>query len=405
MAIAMNDILGYSYTQSKFIDLAEQKLAKSVEMMYKVLNIEEKDLDRRIKKKLKDRNKVKIFADEKAEFIYDKLKGLGDTLVDKLVLNTVLNTADVKLMKSKVKKLPALLSQNRTNEKIYNSLVNKKLAIPQEVMKSAYLPELFASVLYSHGRMYFYKSERPKSKTNTFISNIHLASALCKKIEKETTYVVLHSILTQRNGLVYLYSEETDEFGEEKDNKTKLKDLYKGKGEYEELSKRTDKEEWFQHGILKVTKNDPFHKCKCLEKGIYICTEILKLEHEKEKRETIIKEGTVKIEEFMKILKEEETESKLHKAADFFVVTAEFYAEAKCFEDASKVYKEAIERCKTSDILSDAEWKQYGKWCLGLMRVAKQKNTKKAVSEAEEVVEDFCKNAPKELVEKLGMRK
>ncbi|CAH1777349.1 unnamed protein product [Owenia fusiformis] len=384
MAIAMNDILGYSYTQKNFIDVAEEKLTKSVDMLYKVLNIEEQDLDRHIKGGLqgKDRDDVEKFAQEKAKFIFSKLKGLGDILVDKLVLNTVLNTADVNLIESKLPKvkLPKLLSQNRTDRKIYDTLVDNELAISEEIMKTIYLPELFASVLYSHGRMYFYKST--KDRTNTFISNLRVASALCEIIQKKMKCVVLHRILTQRNGLMYLYSEKTDEFGEEKDGNKILEDLYKGKSEYEKLRRRTDEEDWYQYGILKVTQGDSFHKCKCLEKIIYICTEILKLETSLQKREGVVEEGRDATRELMDVLDHQEKESKLHKASNFYSVTAKFYDEAKCWDEAFNYYTKTIDRCKHPD-RGNIEWKKYGECCLSVMRVARN------VDKKEKIVKEF----------------
>ncbi|CAH1777458.1 unnamed protein product [Owenia fusiformis] len=397
MAIAMYDILGYSYAQSDFREVAEQKLQTSKDLMYKSLNIDEEDLDLDIRAKLPDehKNDEEEFAYQKAIFIYEKLQSVGNKLVENLVLNTVLNETDVDIMKSKIKgnKLPELLiSQKRTDRGSYTELVKMGLAISEDIMKSIYLPELYASVFYSYGRMYFYKKQEGRVKINSFISAIRLSSALCKRIFEMTGKVVFHSILTKRNALLYLYSEDIDEYGDAKTKQKMLEDLYQGKKEYQSLLEEVHKQDWFQHGILKVTKNDFFHQCVCFEKGIFICMKILKLETDQEKKEIVIREGKEAIKKQSELLhSQEREEQELHRGSDVHVVAAEFYEEAKCWQEAYEYYKEAIERSKSAN----GGWlKKYGRSCEGIMRVAKRIKTKEALTEAKKRGEAFIKKAP-----------
>ncbi|CAH1777350.1 unnamed protein product [Owenia fusiformis] len=406
MAIAMYDILGYSYTQKDYPKVAEEKLRKSVDMMYKSINKSEKELDRHVRATLTnangDPNDPEKLADEKARFIYTKLQDLGDDLIENLVTNTVLNQADVNLMKSKVgeEKLPELIRRHsRIDTNTYQQLVDLELALPVDVMnKAVYLPELYASVFYSYGRMYFYKKERPTKADSSYIPSIWLASALCKIIKEKTKHDVLHSVLTQRNGLMYLYSEDQDEYGSQKIDEKKLKDLYKGKDEYKNLLERTHKEDWYQHGLLKVTKNDLFHQSICLEKIIFICQKILILETDPEKRKDTIQSGKNAINELTNIVKQQEKDkASLHKGHDIHIVTAKFYEQAGCLDEAYENYKKAIERCTCkSTNEGKPRWKKYGTACKGIMHVAIRINTDQVLNDAVKFGKEFLKVSPKE---------
>ncbi|CAH1775193.1 unnamed protein product [Owenia fusiformis] len=418
MEIAMFDILGYSHTQSGSREVAEQKLQTGVDLVYKSLNMEEADVDRDISIKLRrrstgmqsemrvDDNQVTDpdeFAHEKALFMYEKLETVCDRVSNKFVANTVLNADDVAQMKQKIskdKKFPKLLSQDRIDRKIYDELVQLGCCVPEEKIKSIYLPELYASVFYTYGRMYFYnkdKYQRNTMNTNMLISAIRLSSALCKVIEEKTGVVVFHSILTKRNALFYLLSENKNEMGKEKSSEEMLRNLYQGQREYENLSKLTDNNDWYQHGILKVTKNDRHHKCVCTEKVVFISTRILKMEKDPTKREEVIKKGLGKI----KILQDEVDLQEqgsgpgrtLHRGSDFYVVSAEFYEAAgeKYMQEAHDNYKKATGRFKATNC---SQWKKYGKACEGQMRTAKALNMKDVLKKAKEEGDTYNLKAP-----------
>ncbi|CAH1797025.1 unnamed protein product [Owenia fusiformis] len=337
--IALLDILGYVYAKCGQFIQSEEKLKRAIGLFSSVLGVSEEDL-------------IKT----PAENIYDKLTEVigaqepDFSVFDNFILGTVLNQADIDQLKHLSDRLPKL--GTHIDKDNYNKLVEDGLAIPEEKLKLVYVQELFASVFYAYGRLYFYGREKFHTEMNInnakkLIDCLHLAHKVCRVISEKSGVDVFHTVLTKRSALFYLYSEDKNTDGTDKTREKALSDLYEGKQDYEQLVSEGMSNQWFQWGILKVVKNDLHHSSICREKLLHICRKLLDNETDVTKRRQIEECGRTTLEALKKdIRNQEQGDLTLQRGADYMLICAEFNHTLGDWSLAMDDYTDTIKRYK-----------------------------------------------------------
>ncbi|CAH1797026.1 unnamed protein product [Owenia fusiformis] len=358
LEIDLLDRLGHAYSKTGQLELAEERLSRAVDLFVTILETTKDDL-------LDTREALPL--DSYAAMVYDKLKYFN---IASPVIGTVLNDTDIEQMKLEVgeREFPNLGSHNQVTKDAYKKLVSLNLAIPEEQFKQIYVTELMSSTLYAYGRLYYYHrekfhQEKNRQQARCLIAALRLAHALGKAIAKGTDINVLHTVLTQRSGLLYLHSEYLDEGGEEKTPQVALGHLYDGKKEYERLLEETSNKRWFQRGILKLMQNDPHHGSICREKLLFICKRILDIETNSSKRSEVEKDGIMCLGALKRNIKNQEHgELKLQRGGDYLLICAEFNVAIKEWQSAINDFTEA-------EALT-IPWKKYARAISGMMKTA-----------------------------------
>ncbi|CAH1802352.1 unnamed protein product [Owenia fusiformis] len=251
MEIGLLDVLGNVYAKTEREEQSEKKLERAVDLFFELI----------------DENDISVQSESDivatAQDIYRKLHNLVTqnedvNVLSNFVVGLVLNKTDVEQLRRIAGdiKFPERGSQFLVDVNTYHKLVKHGVALPEEELKRMYLPELFASVLYEYGRLYLknadkFKNIKDEKRIKKIKSAINLSHAVCQVITEKTDVHVLHTILTKRNILLHVYSEDLDDDGNAKQPLRKLNDLYKGKKKYEELLEEAVDRKWFQHGIMK----------------------------------------------------------------------------------------------------------------------------------------------------------
>ncbi len=91
------------------------------------------------------------------------------------------------------------------------------------------LPMVYASILYTYGRMVFYGANIDKEDAKKFLS---MSKELSKLIEKKTGKKIFYEILADRSGLLYFTNKETNSVKELYENIAAYKALLNQKGIY-----------------------------------------------------------------------------------------------------------------------------------------------------------------------------
>ncbi|CAH1797024.1 unnamed protein product [Owenia fusiformis] len=365
LEIDLLDRLGHAYSKTGQLEQAEERLIRAVDLFAAILETTKDEI-------LQTREELPL--DSYAEMVYHKLK---DHNIGNPVIGTVLNDTDIEQMKLEVgeREFPNLGSHNQVTKGAYKKLVDLNLALPEGQLKQIYVTELMSSTLYAYGRLYYYHREKFHQKKNRqqarcLIAALRLAHALGNVIAKDTGVHVLHTILTKRSGLLYLHSEDLDENGEKKSAEAALSHLYEGKKEYKTLLQyEVSDVQWFQRGILKVTKNDPHHGSICREKFLFICKRILDIETDASKRSEVERDGKSCLRALKRnIENQEHGELTLQRGGDYLLICAEFNVAVKQWQYAIMDYKESVHRYKEALTIP---WKKYARAITGMMKVGR----------------------------------
>ncbi|CAH1802346.1 unnamed protein product [Owenia fusiformis] len=401
MEIGLSDVLGNVYAKTEREEQSEKKLERAVDLFFRLIDANDKCLQ--------SGSDFEAIAQD----FYQKLQKLVTqnedvNVLSNFVVGLVLNKTDVEQLRRIAGdiKFPERGSQFLVDVDTYHTLVEHGVALPEKQLKRMYLPELFASVLHEYGRLYLKNAEKYENikdikRIKKFKSAIKLSHAICQVITENTKVHVLHTILTKRNALLHGYSEDADDDGKAKLPEHRLIDLYKGKEKYEELLKEAVDKTWFQHGIMKLGKDDPHHSCKCRRKLLYICMKLLNLEVDQLKLEEIESYGIECVDRLKKDMASQEETMMLERGADYLFVCAEFNLARHAFKDAIDDYRDAIQRYKNSAIPT---WKKYFKAVKGMINATHcwketckpedPEDVSKAVQLAKEEAEKFKLSSP-----------
>uniref|UniRef100_H2ZNB3 Uncharacterized protein n=1 Tax=Ciona savignyi TaxID=51511 RepID=H2ZNB3_CIOSA len=135
---------------------------------------------------------------------------------NQLIQTMVLNEEDIELLKRNASEWKSQLNPNTPlTDTDVEELRNHKLALTADQLKSVYLAEQLASILYTRGRLMFYKGFDPKSE-DKHIKMIKLAHYVSQQVFKHTGVRLLHLLISETNGTLYVKLEQKYNTDEEK---------------------------------------------------------------------------------------------------------------------------------------------------------------------------------------------
>ncbi|XP_078665197.1 uncharacterized protein LOC144907723 isoform X2 [Branchiostoma floridae x Branchiostoma belcheri] len=219
-----------------------------------------------------DKAKEKISAlvplDTGADNIYQLLVSKGEELYNKedvysrSLKKRVLTTGDVEVLKTKI---PALSDEFSTaaemgkplTENQFKQLVGLQLAYNTEQMRNSFLVELTATVLYTSARRIFYfQGEERVQYRPTAEEDLNLSLEISRKLAEDQGLQILHKMLCQRVGTLYLLKETDGKSPEQQ-----KEDFLQAIAGYQELI--NDGNDYFENGVLKKIGDDDFHWMMC----------------------------------------------------------------------------------------------------------------------------------------------
>ncbi|CAH1798091.1 unnamed protein product [Owenia fusiformis] len=271
------------------------------------------------------------FIQKKAELIYNKLDELEVPVepldyIQELICTRRLDKGNVELLQNKMKEWsnrkccnilcqrkddktdPDYPSQNLPNDYLiesrYKYLEEKGLAISLEKMRKMFLLELMASILYTHGRMYFYKDDN-KEEASVYEHDLRLAYELSALIKKEHDKSIVTLLLAKRNGFLYIdvKSKDSERIKRATDHYKKLLD---------------EKGEYYEKGLLKIaTKDDSYHKTTCRKQLVTCYISAVKCEDDSKKKLKKYDEGCKEARALLKNIKERDKHNRIEAFIKF----------------------------------------------------------------------------------------
>ncbi|CAH1797847.1 unnamed protein product, partial [Owenia fusiformis] len=283
LQIGLQDRLHHMYTQTGLIQYFKQSKSKAKQQFYNLLSNNsyniysdeaEHNINEEVRKLLDPQLQNDIVSDafikKKAYVINSMVQKLEVPkepvdFVNELICTRRLNRDDVKLFQRKVS-----LSNNYLTEAAYNTLVGKGAAIELETMRKVFSLELLVSILYTHGRMYFYQNNRDKDEADeVYEHDLRLAYEISDIIHKEHGIKITTLLLAERNGFLYI---DVDSGNEERMNNAR--------GRYTAML--ADESEYYEKGLRKIVpKNDRYHQMICQKQLVNYYT--LAVEQEQER--------------------------------------------------------------------------------------------------------------------------
>uniref|UniRef100_H2ZNB1 Uncharacterized protein n=1 Tax=Ciona savignyi TaxID=51511 RepID=H2ZNB1_CIOSA len=185
----------------------------------------------------------------------------------------VLNKEDIELLKRNEPEWQPMPPNTPLTTRNIEQLRNHKLALTADQLKSVYLAEQLASILYTRGRLMFYKGF-DQSRKEECIKFIKLAYYVAKEVARQTGIKLLHYLIAETNGLLYLKLALNN-----KSDDQKRKDYRDAYGRYEKLCVSTNK--YFEHGIMKEDGKTSYHVMRCYKQMISANMKQLELPGEK----------------------------------------------------------------------------------------------------------------------------
>ena len=210
---------------------------------------------------------------ENIKNVHDALSSLSENQTNGCVIDLVhqkaYNKDDLKIWKEKGVDIPQVIEDSdvtQLSEEHYKLLQECNAALPLDIVEKIYLPELFISLLYTYGRVYFYKKNKGIPMTDVergkYYDMLKFAYELCRFISSTHKVCVLHRLLTQRYGLLYFKLDDEDN----------MPNILYARDEYSQLYH--DKTDYYEFGVLKKTETDKYNKVVCL-KQMLKCHNIL----------------------------------------------------------------------------------------------------------------------------------
>ncbi|CAH1797690.1 unnamed protein product, partial [Owenia fusiformis] len=326
LQISLQDKLHYMYTQTGLIRYFKESESEAKQLCYSLIDLND------VTSTEKDRKFNDItsqeFLKEKAELINSKMKLLEipkepKDFLKELVCTRRLNKSTVALLKTKmnsgdaeqsitkkksdnvelvdtklnasVKSRPqsTLLPDGYLTETKYNSLVQRGAAIRLNKMKDVFLLEFMANILYTHGRMYFYKNKN-KEEAKVYEHDLRLAYELSAIIKNEQFKQIATLLLAERNGFLYI-DVDSKEKERIKHATERYKEMLDTQGEY------------YEKGLLKIIPHeDTYHQKICRKQLLNCYISAVKEESDRVKKQEIYEKGCQEARKLLKILEADE---------------------------------------------------------------------------------------------------
>ncbi|CAK8675819.1 uncharacterized protein LOC143461281 isoform X2 [Clavelina lepadiformis] len=385
LEIRLLELKGFASTQTDAQVEAEEPLKEAHERMLKLLcsagKIPVEELDATVEERILEGNGPDTFIETKARILYQFSKKAVDKIDPKifslLAQTVVLNREDIELLKRNCppgKKLPDIPENAPITDTRLKMLREHKLALSEDNLKQLYLPEQLASILYTRGRLMFYDGfDIDSDRREEHIRYLKLSYYIARETAKDTAYFLLHFLISQTNGLLYLKLEKDAGMQD-------FQEAYKKYKGYLDSSRK-----FFEHGILKEDGKTTYNLMRCYRQMIK--ANQLQLEC---KSSTPAKEDRFEVCNKLKQLVTEHPEY-AKTALRSLMVAGNFCGFGKKFELAIEFYRTILDRTKDEEekyrnIVFEAT-SQFAKTALSDLRELESDSARKNCKEACERIE------------------
>lgn len=313
LLIFLNDLTGYAHNFGGLRKLAGEFSEKAKQLCLEVLNESEEEINLKISKEIgcslekghiRDKETMSVFkrfTSRKANYIYKKLRGIAELQKDVLkdfvpkFISTRYRVPDnIRLIEEFLGETASTL---RLSDEEYNSLVEKEMAVPYEVMEKTFLPELFMAVFYTYGRRLFYiDAMKEKALAKIFIEYLFIAKELGQcMISENPNFRPLDTLLSERTGTLETYFGDHNIFEMEHD--TCLEDAAT---RFEEMFQDTNR--YYVFGVIKMKAvDDDIHKTICLKQLLRCFTKMINMESDEKNQRQIYDKGCEHAEHILQL--------------------------------------------------------------------------------------------------------
>nr|XP_026690475.1 uncharacterized protein LOC100185169 isoform X3 [Ciona intestinalis] len=335
------EVKGFACTQSDMIKEAEEALQQAHDQMLNLLcaagGITLDSLDATVQERILEGNGPDTVIETRARVLYQfcerAVSDIPPETFDRLLHTIVLNEEDIELLTRSEEGWTPLKANTPLTSEDLEELRRHGLAKDNKKLKSVYLAEQLASILYTRGRLMFYKGfEGDKTE---YIKYIKLANYVAREVKKETGIRLLHLLITETNGLLYIKLAINGKSDEEK--RTDYQYAYR---RYKELCESNY--QYFEHGILKEDGKTSYHIMRCYKQ--MMTANIKQLELPEQEVQTNWFEVC---ELFDEIVKNHPAYGKT--ATEGLIVAGELYHKGGQWHKALEFYKKAMDRVKDKE--------------------------------------------------------
>ena len=331
----LSELVGFTYTQQQ--PPLQQKLddyfERARDLLHKLCGVTDNDLQPAEPREFWDkvqgffwRSPLKSSSDGEsgeaygitnndlvvAKQLFKKLseKSLEPDIIEDLVFLQTVNKKDLHMFPEAVRNNQMVKEKFESSQPLSASdvsvLVENGAAYSVNQYRKLFLPEFYLSVIYSYGRNYFYKNRETMKNPRFYLNLLKLAYCLSREISKRMNAddAVFHEFVVQTNGLLYLLVND-DCFSEDgkhvkKDAQVHARDLEIAIDRYQHLLR--DERTFFEMGILKRTKDDTYSKLVCYQQMLRCYTNLISLKNGAEDQDLCIQGGLRLCDDLLKIL-------------------------------------------------------------------------------------------------------
>ncbi|XP_013391505.1 uncharacterized protein LOC106159679 isoform X2 [Lingula anatina] len=377
--ICLLNMLGNLYAKKGMVIMAEAELKRAKQLVFDLLRTSEDQLYAEAISRIMVRRRMSfrevtsdLMTSTKADLLMNMLSETSYNSMDendllKLLCTQVFKHPDIKALQAKLGPVVVELHTQLTPE-MYLDLVEEQVGTPLGKMRRIYLAEIFISILYSYGSLYF--CQNPSSVRNDqkqlYISDLRLAKRLCQLLDSAFHYKSIYLIVADRNALLCLdfeYSKLTQ--------KELIKNLEHAKARYGDLLH--DHDDYYYAGVLKLTSlhSDPYHRVFCHRQIVRCYILFINLETYADIPQ-LLREGQKHCDRMLQIVEEaQEAGYKIPQTSLFYNTAAEFvllhntpgYTEMS-IEYYNQSYEAEVVKAKVTGALLEA--------VLGLTKIYKQ---------------------------------
>ena len=354
----LSELVGFTYTQRQPVSEDSLKIyfQRAEDFLHKLCGITPNDFEAKIRQE-NDTSLTSLGIHgidiSTGQHLYEKLSQkssqLSNATVHELAFSRTINSEDLLVFPKVVRDSSSLKKKVNSfeplSERDIDFLISKGVAYTVDDYRKLFLPELYASLLYSYGRCYFYLNKKSVQKPSFYIDRLKLAYCISCEITKRMKpgEAVMHEHLAQSNGLLYLLvnREVVGDDGclKTKEQKEYSQDLKNAAKCYQTLSQ--SEIQFFEMSILKKNKDDKLCRLVCQHQIVQCYIKLLSPEMTttSEERDQVVRDGVEHCEILLKLVHAQSLQDDsgrvtkgLQQFSKYLNVVGEFYL-AVCRDD------------------------------------------------------------------------
>ncbi|XP_035658443.1 uncharacterized protein LOC118403754 [Branchiostoma floridae] len=328
MIARLHEVIGHLYTHLGRAEDSEIELRRAMELIQEVAGIASETTETSADSASIHTEETLI---EKARHVTDRLMTIAEQVSDeffKAISRRLLSKSDIDTFQNVLPRDDRLLSklsrvshkQRPVSDAVYDSLVKNGLAVPDDILKVAIIPEIYASVCYSLGRLCFYLKDKYRKGTTERTEleiYLHMAHYISEEIKRRAGLTTLMHYKSQATGVLFLKVDITGETSEE----SRRQDLLEAVSKYEELIRMEGK--YFELGLLKKYGREEYAVMVCTGQLTRCYSLLTSLESNESQRKDFHHRGADHCKELINLAKGQHDVTRLasnfNKAGNYFL--------------------------------------------------------------------------------------